>query len=162
MFLYCDDAAIVHVHKEQDNFAEVISPDMKLILEFTDKRGLSLNVKKTKYMIFQPPYQTRDNTESIKITDNMTIERVEKTKYLGLVLDENLSWKHHIEHLKKKLCGGSGDIYHKKPKRRSTFHYSFHTFCISSQSGDQLPTHTFETFKRSKTEHFAMSSTSTA
>ena len=39
---------------------------------------------------------------SIKI-NKVTINRVEATKFLGVLIDDKLTWKHHISLLKSKL-----------------------------------------------------------
>ena len=36
----------------------------------------------------------------IKLNDS-EIEEVKQTKFLGVIIDENLSWEPHIEHLTK-------------------------------------------------------------
>ncbi len=38
------------------------------------------------------------------------IRKVSKTKSLGLTIDENLSWKHHIDNITKKVASGIGAI----------------------------------------------------
>ena len=40
-----------------------------------------------------------------------TIHEVEQTKYLGVILDNKLSWKQHIEYLITKLSQAAGVIY---------------------------------------------------
>ena len=36
-------------------------------------------------------------------TNNVKIKRTESIRYLGVQLDEKLSWKFHVENLKKKI-----------------------------------------------------------
>ena len=33
------------------------------------------------------------------------INRVSHTKFLGTYVDQDLKWKYHVEHVRKKLCG---------------------------------------------------------
>ena len=35
--------------------------------------------------------------------NNIVIERVKSTKFLGVMIDDNLNWKMHISHVKSKL-----------------------------------------------------------
>ena len=53
---------------------------------------LSLNIAKSNYM----------KMSLIKI-NKVTINRVEPTKFLGVLIDNKLTWKHHISLLKSKL-----------------------------------------------------------
>ena len=42
---------------------------------------------------------------------NKKIKKVNETKYLGVILDEHLSWKPHLETLNRKLSRGKGILY---------------------------------------------------
>ena len=71
---------------------------------------LTLNVSKTKYILFKKQDRKVDlSNYSLKI-GNECIERIghdceEKSfKFLGHHIDENLSWEFHISHVKKKLA----------------------------------------------------------
>ena len=55
--------------------------------------GLLLNRKKTNYMIFSK----RRNLSPIELKiNNITIKRVNETKFLGVIIDDKLTWKSHI------------------------------------------------------------------
>ena len=43
-----------------------------------------------------------DNVHSLKLYDSK-IKRISKTKFLGVVIDENLNWNSHINYLENKL-----------------------------------------------------------
>ena len=63
---------------------------------------LSLNVGKTKYSIYSPGRKPIPNL-SLNI-DNIPIERDSTFKFLGLTVDEKLTWKDHICKLRAKLA----------------------------------------------------------
>ena len=42
--------------------------------------------------------------------NGIDVEEKEVTKYLGVFIDNKLTWKSHIEHVKAKLCKGNGMI----------------------------------------------------
>ena len=66
---------------------------------------LSLNVKKTKYTFFHKNSIKDDiplKLPALKIA-NREIERTNATKFLGILLDENISWKNHIRSVEKNL-----------------------------------------------------------
>ncbi len=69
--------------------------------------NFSLNIKKTKFSLFSPNRQITTN-QSISL-NNIRITQVGSTlcdksiKFLGIYLDDNLSWKTHIQNLISKL-----------------------------------------------------------
>ena len=74
---------------------------------------LTLNVKKTKYMLFQDKkLNSNVNTLQIKIGEQI-VEQVGSNckekyfKFVGHVLDDSLSWVGHIEHICKKLASSN-------------------------------------------------------
>ena len=46
--------------------------------------------------------KTNCKNEIDVILDNTKLERVKLTKFLGVLIDENLSWRNHIDNLSKK------------------------------------------------------------
>ena len=58
---------------------------------------LSLNVKKTHYMVFT---NKKSRTANLKISiDNQIIDEVCQTKFLGVMIDNKLTWKNHISYI---------------------------------------------------------------
>ncbi len=71
---------------------------------------LSLNVEKTKFVIFGSQYRT-SLISLVKLTlFGEEIERVNDMKYLGVILDQNLTFNSHIEFLGKKATQKLGAI----------------------------------------------------
>ena len=74
---------------------------------------LSLNIKKTNYIIFHP-YQKRINFNiRIKSYDGRTktfFDLDDHVKYLGVIIDQHLSWKHHIDYIALKISRNIGII----------------------------------------------------
>jgi hypothetical protein len=67
-----------------------------------DENGLKLNVNKTEIIQFQ---NIRNKNERLKLilheNDNITLNC--KTKFVGLIIDENLRWVDHVDYICKKL-----------------------------------------------------------
>jgi hypothetical protein len=64
---------------------------------------LTVNMSKTNYSIFSPRHKpVPPHLNEIKI-DNHTIKREASAKYLGLILDENLTFQEHISEINKAL-----------------------------------------------------------
>ena len=72
---------------------------------------LTLNISKTKYMILKNKSKIVDFVyHNLKI-DNEVFERIGKNcpeesfKFVGIILDENLSWRHHFNYVINKIAG---------------------------------------------------------
>ena len=50
----------------------------------------------------------------IKI-DNTELERVKKTKFLGIILDQNLTWSEQISYISDKISKTIGVMYKIRP-----------------------------------------------
>lgn len=61
--------------------------------------SLSFNANKTQYMVFNPPSNLQDMMNPI-IVNSTQIQHTTRAKYLGLIIDNKLSWKPHIKHIK--------------------------------------------------------------
>ena len=72
----------------------------------TDK--LSLNIAKTNYILFGR--YVHQQSVAIVIY-NVTIHRVQATKCLGVLIDESVNWKNHINMVKSKLSKVAWSIY---------------------------------------------------
>ena len=67
---------------------------------------LSLNLKKTKFMVFKPRQKRSICNIQISI-DNQNIVEVKETNFLGVILDENFNWKAEISHVANKVAKSS-------------------------------------------------------
>ena len=84
--------------------------------EWFKANKLSLNVKKTKYTFFHKNSIKDDiplKLAALKVA-NREIERTNAIKFLGILLDENISWKNHIRSVEKKLAKNIGLLYRAK------------------------------------------------
>lgn len=100
---YADDIVLMHTAPNVQLLINNLQQDLNLIKSWLDKNHLTLNSTKTKYMVFQRS-RSIDFTEIPNICiDNIVIERVGGIKYLGLHIDENLSWNTHINKIKNNI-----------------------------------------------------------
>lgn len=101
LVLFADDTNVFcsgeNLKKLQDDINEELN---KLKLWF-DWNKLSLNVSKTKFMIFG---KYRINTRVQIDIDGVAIEQVHENKFLGVTIDDKLCWKPHITHVKYKIA----------------------------------------------------------
>lgn len=62
---------------------------------------LSVNLNKTKYMVFTNHHKHLNVQLSL---DGVNIERVSELRFLGVTIDERLNWKSHVANTQKKVC----------------------------------------------------------
>ena len=94
-----------------------INAELQNVQKWLDANRLSLNISKTNYIIFHSSSKTIPSDILIKIGEQH-ITRVNHVRFLGLLLDEHLSWKFHLNELSKKLartCGVFFKIRHFLP-----------------------------------------------
>ena len=106
--LFADDTNIFFTGKNLSLMCDNINKDLKNIQEWLCCNKLSLNVLKTHYMVFTPKNKYIDDVD-IRI-NNVQIERVYVTKFLGVQIDSKLNWKNHIDYTCKKLSKCVGII----------------------------------------------------
>jgi len=127
-FMYADDLAIVYEESTCKNLERIMQNDMKLIQHFMEQHKLSVNVEKTKVIIFKGKA-----SDYLDITyDNKCIELVRNYKYLGVYLDENLVWDTQIQAQVKKgrrIAGIFKLIGKRIPKKlkKSIYYSMFHS-----------------------------------
>ena len=95
----------------------------------------SLNVGKTKYFLFHKPSRKDDLAlllPRLPIKKHK-VERVKSIRFLGVLLDENLSWKDHIKCVETRVAKNIGLLYRAKlfldKNLLLTLYYSYiHTY----------------------------------
>ena len=104
--LFADDTNIFIEHTDINS----LMGNAKEIIEYLNlwfkTNKLTLNINKTNFIIFttQKKREQIDIPNTLQI-ENVVINRISHTKYLGLIIDEQLSWKEHILQLRNKLKG---------------------------------------------------------
>ena len=98
---YADDTTLV---SSVDKFPSTndINNDLILYSHWLAANRLSLNTKKTKYMIFDGMKLNRINDLNISI-NNELLNKVECFSFLGITIDDKLNWKSHLSSLAMKL-----------------------------------------------------------
>ena len=97
--MFADDTNLFFTHKEIRNLFQIINQELENINKWFISNKLSLNIKKTKYSFF---YKLRQKVNISLLLPKLIInyykiQRTESIKFLGVLLDENLSWKEHIK-----------------------------------------------------------------
>lgn len=98
IILNADDTVLYYAAESSEELKTMMQQDIALLHEWLCRNVLTMNTGKTCYMTFGRASNLPDI--NIKL-DNETIKRVRSYKYLGLVLDEQLTFNKHIDIVKK-------------------------------------------------------------
>ncbi len=88
----------------------MLNKDLQYLFEWLCANRLSLNVAKTEFIVFRPPKRPLTRRIVLKLNGTKIFESP-KRKYLCVILDPFLNWKHHINELSKTLNRVVGMIY---------------------------------------------------
>ena len=108
-FLFADDTTVYYSADPKDgNTEQILNDELEKVSCWLAANKLSLNVKKSNFLHFHYGRSEKKKLE-IKINDTL-VEETDSTKYLGTFIDNKLTWKKQIQHIKSKLAKGIGMI----------------------------------------------------
>ena len=105
--LYADDTCLLISAPTLNALQIKVNREVNKMYKWMLSNKLSLNYTKTKFMLFQR--QKTSMPFNLYINDKK-IKEVSSFKYLGVRIDNRLSWKDHIKHLESKLAQSCGAI----------------------------------------------------
>ena len=111
--LYADDANIIITGNNTLEIEEKMAELNSKLVRWVNSNGLMLNLKKTHFMIFSRQKITHDPVLKI---NNFNIKRINEARFLGVIIDEKLTWSAHIRALKCKMSRYIGIMYKIKSK----------------------------------------------
>ena len=108
--MYADDTVLYCSGNECDivELVRKVNIDLERVNIWLKQNKLSLNVKKTEYIVLGTKNRLRKlNETDINLEiDNTPLRRVTGCKHLGVMVDENLTWEDHVNYLVKKSNSG--------------------------------------------------------
>ena len=102
LILFADDTNVFLSHKDADCLANILNTELNKLSIWFRANKLSLNLKKTKFMVFKPSQKRKSHDIQLLIKD-FKLDQVKETIFLGVILDENLNWKSEISHAANKV-----------------------------------------------------------
>ena len=95
--------------------------------------------RKKHFMVFRKSRQKIELKEDM-IIDNVKIDFVTQTKFLGVILDQHLTFESHVQYTKGQIARGIGILYKAKKYLKKiqwkryyyyAFIYPYFTYCIT-------------------------------
>ena len=146
LILFADDTTLLFSHQDIVSQNDIINNELQEICNWFQANKLSVNASKTNYMVLGTHHSTRKfidinqdtdiltdsessgsrDVEKVKLNvklDGVSLNRVSSTKFLGVIIDENLTWKNHIDAISKTISRNIGMLTKLK-------HFVLKTYCI--------------------------------
>ena len=114
LYLFADDTNIYYESSSLQELEKTINKELTKLYLWLNVNRLSLNIDKTNYLIFHPYNKPMRQQITIKI-NKKAIKEKDCIKYLGVLIDSTLSWKHHILNISKKISRAIGIMYKLRP-----------------------------------------------
>ena len=110
IILFADDTNIFFSHKDINSLESIVNEELCKLENWFLANKLSVNIKKSTFMIFMPRQKRLTLDVEVSIC-NQVIARVNETVFLGVILDEHLTWIPHISNVARKVSKSVGILY---------------------------------------------------
>ena len=107
LLLFADDTSIFFSHSNPKYLENVLNTELLNIDVWLRCNKLSINTQKTNYVIFSPSQRRVNHSFSLSF-GGQPLTQSTVTKFLGVYLDEHLTWKHHINFVCKQIAKSIG------------------------------------------------------
>jgi hypothetical protein len=111
--MFADDTNLFLTSNDLTTLFRNMNTELIKISDWFKSNKLSINIEKTKWMLFYPNSKKKliPSITPLIFVDNIEIKRTKITKFLGIYIDENLKWKHHVNNLNNKIARTIGILY---------------------------------------------------
>ena len=94
--LFADDTNLFVNGKNITEVAEKINTILKRLKLYLEANFLHINISKSKFIQFTTPRKQSRNEFDVDIMfGNMPLQKVQRIKFLGVIIDEKLNWATH-------------------------------------------------------------------
>ena len=112
-FLFADDCALYFNQVKRGDWRNIVV-EMQIIYEWFRVNRLCFNISKTSILIFDRETNAETLTIPIPGAQSIILNETKSQKYLGLVIDSQLSFQDHIDYVKSKVAKRIGALYRSK------------------------------------------------
>jgi len=139
--LFADDTNMFITGETKQLAYKTANEVMKSLNNYMLSNQLHINVSKCNMMYFKPNIHSRNvcaRTDGYDATcklflNGREIKKVPTAKFLGITVDEDLTWKPHLQELKKKLASAQGILHRIKDYVPESAHKTLYHSLFESQ-----------------------------
>jgi hypothetical protein len=119
LIMFADDTNLFFSGTDLTPLCTSINQELDKISGWFKSNKLSLNVSKTNYILFSSKALSKEYNSLIKI-NGVKVNRVSSTRFLGVIINETLTWSDHVSAIRQKVSKNVGIIKHIRCKLPST------------------------------------------
>jgi hypothetical protein len=110
IIMYADDTNLFHTNFDLIELFKTVNKELRHVSNWFKCNKLTLNTNKTKWVLFHSITKKRFLPSKLPqiFIDQNEIKRDFVTKFLGVYLDENITWNHHIDYISNKISKNMG------------------------------------------------------
>ena len=105
--LFADDTSLSYSNNNIDHLDEIVNCELLKISNWLITNKLTLHTNKLNVMNIKPRQRKLSKNVKLKINDEVLHES-ECVKYLGALIDKNLTWMEHIQYINTKVSKNTG------------------------------------------------------
>ena len=114
--MYADGTSLCVLGRDATEIKPMINDDLNQLNDWFIANKLNLNtVKSDLMMIASMQPLTNPNLRTVVQIGDSQLKRVSSSKYLGIEIDDRLSWCNHVEKICKKISSGIVMIQRVRP-----------------------------------------------
>ena len=107
-YLFADDTNLLYADKDLNTLETVVNNELNSVCNWLNANKLTINAKKSNFVIFRPAQKRINHQPCIRISDKKNngfalLECKDYVKFLGVLIDKNLTWRPRIDHIALKI-----------------------------------------------------------
>ena len=110
---FADDTNLFLSHNHLEDLHNQVNTELEKVMQWFNCNRLCLNVSKTSYQLYTKKTENYVNPQ-IQI-NNQPITREKVVKFLGVLVDEDLTFKEQIDYVSKKVSTAIGFMFRGEP-----------------------------------------------
>jgi len=108
LILFADDTNLFMSDANLDRLIATVNSDLVCLANWFAVNRLSLNVNKTNFVLFSNARKLYDKSRIVVKFNGTSLIQVQCAKFLGVYIDEHLSWDKHIQQVAAKVSRNVG------------------------------------------------------
>ena len=130
--LFVDDTALILYEIDLNTLVSAVSRTVQKLCRWCIENKLTVSIEKTNFVLFHTPNKPLVKDLREIGTEAMNIKRVDVVTYLGVTIDEKLTWNAHVENVCNSLLKFFGIFKQMRHKvTKNTVRQLYHAFIYS-------------------------------